>query len=390
MKRESLAIILFFAISVVAISQFENSFFASANWEGASYLNIEISPQSVGANPPTITFLSPENNKTYGSNLTLHCNISVGDVTLRNMSCSIENLYYQADWENNQTKVVRLQLNQDGRNWDTIITGTVNSNLTEFSTDLKVPTEGKHNITFWAAESGNYQVNVGKRFPALEGINIYTFHMNSSKTVTFTVDNSSSKTGLTLTPSPTPNNTALMPTVNTGPQIDLAMSSILYIVGIVAVIIVLIVGLLVYFKKASTKRRKIIIACIVIVVLTASLVGALTFYQQLTPTPSADAIKVSGLASSSALSQPFPTSLQRIEFADSQTGTVTTFNFPFPQQSNNPTGNYSVYLKNEHTYNVFISYYHGISPHMKEEKDYFTAFTVHASNGEKAISKDFS
>jgi len=190
LKLRSLFIILLLVLSVVAVTKFENSIFSSANWEGASYLNIEISPESVGANPPTITFLSPENNKTYGSNLTLHCNISVGDVTLRNMSCSIENLYYQADWENNQTKVIRLQLNQDGRNWDTTITGTVNSNLTEFSTDLKVPTEGKHSITFWAAETGNYQVNVGKRFPALEGINIYTFHMNSSKTVTFTVDNS--------------------------------------------------------------------------------------------------------------------------------------------------------------------------------------------------------
>jgi hypothetical protein len=190
LKIQSLLIILLLAFSVVAVNKYENLIFASANWVGASYLNIEISPESVGANPPTITILSPENNKTYGSNITLHCNISVGDVTLRNMSHSIENLYYQADWENNQTKVVRLQLNPNGPYWDTIITGNVNSNLTEFSTNLKAPTEGKHNITFWAAETGSYQVNVGKRFPALEGINIYTFHTNSSKTVTFTVDNS--------------------------------------------------------------------------------------------------------------------------------------------------------------------------------------------------------
>jgi hypothetical protein len=190
LKIHILLIILFLVLSVVAVNKFENSIFASANWVGASYLNIEISPESVGANPPTITVLSPENNKTYGSNVTLHCIISVGDVTLRNMSCSIENLYYQADWENHQTKVVRLQLNPDGQSWDTIITGNINSNLTEFSTNLKVPTEGKHNITFWAAESGSYQVNVGKRFPSQEGINIYTFHINSSKTVTFTVDNS--------------------------------------------------------------------------------------------------------------------------------------------------------------------------------------------------------
>jgi len=190
LKIQSLLIILLLVLSVVGVTKYENSIFASANWVGASYLNIEISPESVGANPPTITILSPENSKTYGSNITLRCNITVGDVTLRNMSRSIENLYYQADWENNQTKVVRLQLNPNGPYWDTIITGNVNSNLTEFSINLVPPNEGKHNITFWAAETGNYQVNVGKRFPAQEGINIYTFHINSSKTVTFTVDNS--------------------------------------------------------------------------------------------------------------------------------------------------------------------------------------------------------
>lgn len=190
LKIQALLIILFLVLSVVAVSKYGYFIFASANWEGASYLNIEISPESVGANPPTITILSPENNKTYGSNVTLQCNISVGDVTLRNMSHSIENLYYQADWENQQTKVVRLQWNPQSNSWDTIITGTVNSNLTEFSTNLKVPNEGKHNITIWASESGSYQENVGKRFPSLEAINIYTFYINSSKTVTFTVDNS--------------------------------------------------------------------------------------------------------------------------------------------------------------------------------------------------------
>jgi hypothetical protein len=129
---------------------------------------------------------------------------------------------------------------------------------------------------------------------------------------------------------------------------------------------------------------------LIIGVLVVFAVGTLIFYELSTATMSADSIKVSGKASSSSLSQPFPTSIQKIEFIDTQTGTTTAFNFQFPQQSNNPIGNYTVNLKNEHTYNVFISYYHGISPQMKEETDYFTAFTVHASAGEKAISKDFA
>jgi len=194
-KQESMAAMLFIAISAVTLSQFANSF-VSANWVGAMPLEIEISPQSVGANPPTITILSPENGKTYGSNLTLHCNISLGDVTLRNMSSHIEKLYYQEDWENSNTIVSRdmafgpkPQWNEQTHSWETI-TIHVNSNLTEFSTELKVPTEGNHNITVWTVETGSYQEDTGKKINGLEMINIYIFHIASSKTVNFMVDNS--------------------------------------------------------------------------------------------------------------------------------------------------------------------------------------------------------
>jgi predicted phage tail protein len=112
------------------------------------------------------------------------------------MSHSIEKLYYQEDWENHNTIVVREmangpkpQWNPQSHSWETI-TINVNFNLTEFSTDLKVPTEGKHSITIWAVETGSYQEDTGKRIQGLEGINIYTFHITSIKTVTFTVDNS--------------------------------------------------------------------------------------------------------------------------------------------------------------------------------------------------------
>ena len=147
---------------------------------------------------------------------------------------------------------------------------------------------------------------------------------------------------------------------------------------------------MIHLTQTSTKKKNTLIISVIIIVLVVSSIGALIFYHQLTPTLSADAITVSGKASSGALSQPFPTSIQTIEFADTQTGTVTTFHFPFPQQTNNPTGNYSVSLKNEHTYNVFISYYHGIPPNMEPETDFFATFNVHAPDGEKAISKDFA
>jgi hypothetical protein len=169
-----------------------------ANWVGAMPLEIEISPQSVGANPPTITVLSPENGKTCGSNLTLHCSITLGNVTLRNESKRyIERLYYQEDWENSNTIISAVmalgrpvpQWNEETHTWETI-TVDVNSNLTEFSTELKAPTEGNHSITVWVVEGGSYQVDTGKKINGLEEVDIYYFHIASTKTVTFTVDNS--------------------------------------------------------------------------------------------------------------------------------------------------------------------------------------------------------
>jgi hypothetical protein len=222
------------------ISEFGGSF-ASANWISPIYNNIEISPQSVGATPPTIAFLSPENDKTYGSNLTLHCNISLGAVTRENVSCSIENLYYQADWENQPTKVIRLELNKDGTDWDTVVTGTVNSDFTEYSNNLTVPTEGKHSITIWAAEKGSYQVDMGKQFPS-ERINVYTFNINSSQTVAFTVSNSPPVKQLT----PTQNANA------TGSDYFLNQTNLPLIVIVIAIVVVASISL-VYFKRRKAK-----------------------------------------------------------------------------------------------------------------------------------------
>jgi hypothetical protein len=254
LKRESLAVTLFIALSVVALSQSVDSFFASANWVGAMPLEIEISPQSVGANPPTITFLSPENGKTYGSNLTLHCKISLGDVTLRNMSTRIEKLYYQEDWEKSNTIITNSmalrpvpQWNEETHTWETIIVN-VDFNLTEFSTDLKVPTEGNHSITVWADEAGSYLEDTGKKINGLEKINIYTFHVTSFKTVTFMVDNSP--------PVEQPTSTQIAPTINTGSMLPVELNpTIPYIIFAVVIAIVAVAFFSsVYFKRRSGKQ----------------------------------------------------------------------------------------------------------------------------------------
>jgi hypothetical protein len=153
------------------------------------------------------------------------------------MSCSIENLYYQADWENQPTKVIRLELNKDGTDWDTVITGTVNSDFTKYSNNFTVPTEGKHSITIWAAEKGSYQVDMGKQFPS-ERINVYTFHINSSQTVAFTVSNSPP----VRQPTPTQN-----PNVS-GSDYLLNQTNLPLIAIVIAIVAVASISL-VYFKK---------------------------------------------------------------------------------------------------------------------------------------------
>ncbi len=125
---------------------------------------------------------------------------------------------------------------------------------------------------------------------------------------------------------------------------------------------------------ASTKRRNFVIATVIIVVLAVSSIGAVIYLL------TKDNVTVSGQAFASTLVPA--TNIQTIQFQDIQTGTATTFHFP-PQSGN--TGNYSVTLKNGHTYNVYISYYVLSAP----ETDFITTFTVHAPDGKTAISQNF-
>src|SRR5665647_1681141 len=93
--------------------------------------------------------------------------------------------------------------------------------------------------------------------------------------------------------------------------------------------------------KTSTKRRSIIISSIVIVVLVVSFIGAIVL---INITSQKDNVIVSGIVVSTGVFTMFPTSIQTLEFTDTQTGTKTTYNFHFPPQSFNTAGNYSCLL----------------------------------------------
>jgi hypothetical protein len=141
--------------------------------------------------------------------------------------------------------------------------------------------------------------------------------------------------------------------------------------------------------KTSTKRRSIIISSIVIVVLVVSSIGVVVAYLSFS-TNQKDNVTVSGKVDSSALSQPFLTSLQIIEFTDTQTGIKTSFRFPFATHSDNSIGNYSVSLRNGHTYSISVSYYTGpTTGNMYPASDNIGTFTVHTPEGKTSVSQNF-
>jgi hypothetical protein len=133
--------------------------------------------------------------------------------------------------------------------------------------------------------------------------------------------------------------------------------------------------------KTSTKYRSILIASIIVVVIVVSSIGAVIYLL------TKDNVTVSGDAGVNSAVVIAPT-IQTIEFQDTQTGTMTTFQFNFDPKSYNSYGNYSVTLKNGHTYNVYLRFSYMGSGNI--EKEFITAFTVNAAAGQTAMTKNFS
>jgi hypothetical protein len=117
------------------------------------------------------------------------------------------------------------------------------------------------------------------------------------------------------------------------------------------------------------------IAAIVIIVFIVVGVVAIDYYL------TKDNVTVSGRA---GVTYVPGTIIQKIEFVDTQGGVLTAFQF---HQDNGNTENYSVTLKNGHTYNVYITFC-VIDP--KHSQTHFTTvFHVNAASGQTAITKEF-
>jgi hypothetical protein len=164
-KALTLTLILSFIISAVVGTKFVN--LTKANpWLGVEW----VAPKDA-TKPPILTIESPEENRMYNSNnVTLSFNARLGESTSGEYM-RIMQVYYKADWEQNETYVY----NNEG-----IYIPYDENAITEFSYDINltgVP-EGKHNITFHAVEWGAY----------INGLFVQMFSINGSSKVSFTID----------------------------------------------------------------------------------------------------------------------------------------------------------------------------------------------------------
>ncbi len=117
--------------------------------------------------PPTISIISPDNNTICNKNsVYITYNVSVGKRDAKTTDpLFIHEISYRGDWQENATDI-------DLEALDYVLPRDFSINITD------VP-EGKHEITIYAGETGYY-------YPDLHVY--YSFSINSSSTVSFTVD----------------------------------------------------------------------------------------------------------------------------------------------------------------------------------------------------------
>jgi hypothetical protein len=177
MKKTALMLLFLLALLISALAMTLFVSLGKANpYMGGYLFSGEMSPEVVGAAPPLITILSPQENSTYGCpDILLNFNVSVGETPV-NAREWIDGVYYKGDWE-------------EGRHLASY--QSTLSSRTEFSINVTVP-EGKHEVTVWAEGKGSYSVDevVYGFVNGLKG-RTYTFHITGLKSVGFTVDTTS-------------------------------------------------------------------------------------------------------------------------------------------------------------------------------------------------------
>ena len=189
-----------------------------------------------GAIPPSITVQNLQNNSIYSSDRII-INLTVTKPHMNNSefqgySSDIYSIKYAFDDEFTQ-EVPRSDIGKQLSYKESCNTTLTSPLLSVGNHRLTVKVEAV--VLISSANQGNHSLS--------------KFWITDSSTVLFTIDTQS------LEPSPTqPSIPILQPTVNTGSHVNDGVSSLPYIIVIVAIVTVVILGLLVYFKKYHKKE----------------------------------------------------------------------------------------------------------------------------------------
>ncbi len=99
-------------------------------------------------------------------------------------------------------------------------------------------------------------------------------------------------------------------------------------------------------------------------------------------------VTVSGTVNISALAAVGISSLSQIQFTDTQTDSTVAYSFPssYPPVATNDIGTYSVTLQNEHTYNITLVYFWGITGAIPKYTADDGNFTVFAPAGNSMLT----
>lgn len=137
-------------------------------------------PEAVGAEPPVIMILAPQNNSVSNKcGIILPLNVSVGNCSIET-SRWVSTVHYKADWQKDDIYVYSKGLQSPTSEFSTTL------NLTGIN-GTRIP-EGNHNVTVYVTEEGSY-----KEYGVVDGriqyyYVDYQFFVYGSSMVEFTVD----------------------------------------------------------------------------------------------------------------------------------------------------------------------------------------------------------
>ncbi len=141
-----------------------------------------IPPSQVGAEPPTIKISPMENNSFLNVNNVNVTIIATSGNSVRNTSKWIDSIYYEVDWQQKNTYIYRY-MNDELNPFNY----SASLNLAGIN-GTQIP-EGKHTLTVYAVEEGQYHnAPIPSELSGLKKIVYNSFQITGSTSATFNID----------------------------------------------------------------------------------------------------------------------------------------------------------------------------------------------------------